>query len=37
MAISGHSSTRMLACYVHPNEALKVAALESGAAVVTSW
>jgi integrase len=33
MAISGHSSTRMLERYTHPTEALKVDALESG----TGW
>ena len=29
MAISGHSSTRMLARYTHPTEARKIDALES--------
>ena len=36
-AISGHSTTRMLERYVHPNQALKIAALETGAYVVTTW
>jgi len=35
MGISGHKSTRMLARYTHPTDTLKVAALESGAFVVT--
>ena len=37
MALSGHSSTRMLERYVHPSQALKIAALETGAYVVTTW
>jgi integrase len=38
MAISGHSSTRMLERYTHPTEDLKVDALESGAGLVgTFW
>lgn len=38
MAISGHSSTRMLERYTHPTEALKVEALETGAGLVgTFW
>lgn len=37
MALSGHSSTRMLERYVHPSQALQVAALETGAHVVTTW
>ena len=38
MAISGHSSTRMLARYTHPTEQRKLAALETFAPiVVTSW
>ena len=36
MAISGHSSTRMLARYAHPTEAQKGEALESFR-VVTNW
>ena len=36
MAISGHSSTRMLARYTHPTEARKQEALESFS-VVTNW
>ena len=37
MAISGHSSTRMLERYTHPTDALKVSALESTPRVVTIW
>ena len=38
MAISGHSSTRMLARYTHPTEQRKLAALETFASIVgTSW
>ena len=38
MAISGYSSTRMLARYTHPTERRKVAALESiDASLVTKW
>ena len=38
MAISGHSSTRMLARYTHPTEQRKLAALETFAPVMgTSW
>ncbi len=38
MAVSGHSSTRMLARYTHPTEARKVAALESFTDIVgTIW
>ena len=38
MAISGHSSTRMLARYTHPTEQRKLAALETFAPIVgTSW
>ena len=36
MAISGHSSTRMLARYTHPSEARKMDAVESFS-VVTTW
>ena len=36
MAISGHSSTRMLERYVHPTQELKVSALETGASLVQS-
>ena len=34
MAISGHSSTRMLERYVHPTQELKISALETGASLV---
>jgi integrase len=38
MAISGHSTTRMLERYTHPTEELKVDALESGTPLVgTFW
>jgi integrase len=37
MAISGHSSTRMLARYTHPTEERKLDALEAAATVVTKW
>ena len=37
MAISGHSTTRMLERYTHPTEALKLGALETGAYLVTNW
>ena len=38
MAISGHSSTRMLARYTHPTEQRKLAALETFAPIVgTNW
>jgi len=37
MAISGHSSVRMLERYTHPGVAQKLAALESGAPVGTIW
>ena len=38
MAISGHSSTRMLARHTHPTEQRKLAALEAFAPIVgTSW
>ena len=36
MAISGHSSTRMLARYAHPTEMRKVEALDSFS-IVTNW
>ena len=36
MAISGHSSTRMLARYAHPTETRKVEALDSFS-LVTNW
>ena len=36
MAISGHSSTRMLERYTHPSETLKLSALETGAHLVTN-
>jgi hypothetical protein len=35
MAISGHSSTRMLARYTHPTKERKLDALEAAATVVT--
>ena len=34
MAISGHSSTRMLERHVHPTQELKISALETGASLV---
>ena len=37
MAISGHSSTRMLERYTHPTDDLKLTALENAASVVTNW
>ena len=37
MAISGHSSTRMLARYTHPTEERKVGALHLPTNVVTKW
>jgi integrase len=37
MAISGHSSTRMLARYTHPTEERKLDALDAAGSVVTKW
>jgi integrase len=37
MAISGHSTTRMLERYTHPTEALKVSALASADYLDTNW
>jgi integrase len=37
MAISGHSTTRMLERYTHPTQALQVSALSSGDFLATNW
>jgi integrase len=37
MAISGHSTTRMLQRYTHPTQTLKLSALETGAHLSTNW
>ena len=36
MAISGHRSTRMLPRYIHPTDARKLEALETGSYLVTN-
>ncbi len=37
MAISGHSTTRMLERYTHPTQTLKVSALETADYLATKW